>query len=321
MTALDQLAQEAQAAAAPVETIDVAAVNAKEHRSLYKKRVKIHPKRAQGTFRQIKWVVMLVTLAIYYMAPWIRWDRGAGAPDQAILVDFPARRFYFFFIEIWPQEVYYFTGLLILAALALFLFTALAGRVWCGYTCPQTVWTDLFIAVERWVEGDRNARIKLDRAPNSAGKVGKRVLKHAIWLLIAVLTGGAWVFYFADAPTLARELVLFEAPDTAYYFIGLFTFTTYALGGWSRRAGLHLHVPLAADPGRHDGRRLLPGDLPGETGRAARRAQARPELGRPRPLHRLQSMRRCLSHGDRHPPRAPARMHPPARSVSMPAMR
>ena len=237
MTALDQLAKEAQAAAAPgaaVETIDVAAVNAKEHRSLYKKRVKIHPKRAQGTYRQIKWVVMAVTLAIYYMAPWIRWDRGAGAPDQAILVDFPARRFYFFFIEIWPQEVYYFTGLLILAALALFLFTALAGRVWCGYTCPQTVWTDLFVAVERWVEGDRNARIKLDRAPNSAGKVGKRVLKHAIWLLIAVLTGGAWVFYFADAPTLARELVLFEAPDTAYYFIGLFTFTTYALGGWSR---------------------------------------------------------------------------------------
>ncbi len=237
MTALDQLAREAEAAAAPVvavETIDVAAVNAKEHRSLYQKQVTIHPKRAQGLFRRIKWIVMAVTLAIYYMAPWIRWDRGAGAPDQAILVDFPARRFYFFFIEIWPQEVYYFTGLLILAALALFLFTALAGRVWCGYTCPQTVWTDLFVAVERWVEGDRNARIKLDRAPLTAGKIGKRLSKHAIWLVIAVLTGGAWVFYFADAPTLAIELARFEAPSTAYYFIGLFTFTTYTLGGWSR---------------------------------------------------------------------------------------
>jgi hypothetical protein len=289
MTALEDLA--AKAAGPAVETIDVQAVNAKEKRSLYKKRVKIHPKRVQGSFRRLKWIIMAVTLGIYYLAPWIRWDRGANAPDQAILIDFPARRFYFFFIEIWPQEVYYLTGLLILAALALFLITALAGRVWCGYTCPQTVWTDLFVAVERFVEGDRNARLKLDRAHWNATKISKRVVKHTIWLLIAVATGGAWIFYFADAPRLAGQLVSFDAPAVAYVFIAVFTFTTYALGGDRARAGLHLHVSLAPDPGR-DVRR---GFLPDQLSRFPRR---------------LQSVRRRLPDGYRHPRRRSTGMHP-----------
>ena len=219
---------------AGVEHVDVKAVNRAEDRVLYKKREKIFPKRARGNFRKLKWAVMAVTLAVYYLSPWLRWDRGPSAPDQAILLDLPARRFYFFFIEIWPQEVYYLTGLLILAALALFLVTSLAGRVWCGYTCPQTVWTDLFLAVERFVEGDRSARIRLDRAPWSAGKLVKRVVKHAIWLVIAVLTGGAWVFYFADAPTLALQLLNFEAPEVAYITIAVLTGTTYLLGGLAR---------------------------------------------------------------------------------------
>ena len=217
-----------------VETIDVRAVNKGEHRSLYAARQRIHPKKARGAFRKIKWLVMAGTLAVYYLAPWIRWDRGANMPDQAILLDLPGRRFYFFFIEIWPQEVYYVTGLLIIAALGLFLVTSIAGRVWCGYTCPQTVWTDLFIAVERFVEGDRNARIRLDRAPWKAGKIGKKLVKHAIWLVIGIGTGGAWVFYFADAPTLAGQLISFEAPTAAYLFIGILTFTTYMLAGFAR---------------------------------------------------------------------------------------
>ena len=102
--------------------------------------------------------------AVYYLLPFVRWHRGPNLPDQAVLVDLPHRRFYFFFIELWPQEVYYFTGLLILAAMALFLMNAVAGRVWCGYLCPQTVWTDLFYAVERWVEGDRRERMSKDKA-------------------------------------------------------------------------------------------------------------------------------------------------------------
>jgi cytochrome c oxidase accessory protein FixG len=217
-----------------VASFDVRAVNKSSARSFYKKRQKIHPKRAQGFFRRLKWIVMAVTLTIYYVTPWLRWNRGPGAPDQAVLIDFPNRKFYFFFIEIWPQEVYYLTGLLIMAAVALFLVTSVVGRAWCGYACPQTVWTDLFLVVERAVEGDRNARIKLDQAAWSFDKLRKRVMKHAAWLVIALATGGAWVFYFDDAPTLAQDLVSFQAPSVAYLTIGVLTFTTYVFGGFMR---------------------------------------------------------------------------------------
>jgi cytochrome c oxidase accessory protein FixG len=221
-------------AAPGIERIDVAAVNAGARQSMYAKRKAIHPRRARGVFRRLKWVIMAVTLGIYYLTPWLRWDRGPSAPDQAVLIDLPGRRFYFFFIELWPQEVYYITGLLILAAIGLFLVTSVWGRAWCGYACPQTVWTDLFIAVERFIEGDRNARIRLDRATWTTGKLTKRALKHVSWIVIAVLTGGAWVFYFADAPTLFGQLFAGEAPMLAYIFIGLFTATTYLLGGLAR---------------------------------------------------------------------------------------
>jgi cytochrome c oxidase accessory protein FixG len=221
-------------ARAAIERSDAEPVNKKERRSLYQKRVKIYPRLARGRFRRLKWIVMAITLGIYYATPWIRWDRGLSAPDQAVLIDFPGRRFYFFFIEIWPQEVYYITGLLILAAIGLFLVTSLAGRVWCGYACPQTVWTDLFIAVERFIQGDRAARIRLDKLPWSSSKVARKIATHAAWLVIAMLTGGAWVFYFADAPTLARELIAFEAPSAAYLTIATLTFTTYLLGGFGR---------------------------------------------------------------------------------------
>jgi cytochrome c oxidase accessory protein FixG len=241
---LVKLAQEAAAnvsgAASParahekVERHDVEAVNSSSQRSLYAKRQPIHPKLVHGTFRNLKWAMMSVALGVYYLLPWIRWDRGPNAPDQAVLLDMPGRRFYFFFIEIWPQEIYFITGLLVLASLILFLATSMFGRVWCGYACPQTVWTDLFIMVERMVEGDRNKRLRLQKQSMSAGKFGRKVLKHGIWLLIAVATGGAWVFYFADAPTLAMQLVSFEAPAVAYLFIGVFTVTTYMLGGLAR---------------------------------------------------------------------------------------
>lgn len=202
--------------------------------SLYVKREKLYPKKAKGTFRNLRWLALFVLLGIYYIIPWIRWDRGPGQPDQAVLVDFENARFYFFFIEIWPQEVYYITGLLILAALGLFLVTALFGRVWCGYACPQTIWTDLFIAVERFFEGDRNARIKLDKAPWSVSKIYKKTAKHFVWIIIAALTGGAWILYFHDAPTIARDFLTGHAPTTSYVFAALLTFTTYSLAGHMR---------------------------------------------------------------------------------------
>ena len=217
-----------------VETIDAIPHNSAARRSLYAARVKIHPKRGSGYFRNLKWLVMVVTLGIYYATPWLRWDRGTYAPDQAVLVDLAHRRFYFFFIEIWPQEFYYVAGLLIMAGIGLFLVTSTVGRAWCGYTCPQTVWTDLFLVVERWVEGDRNARMKLDAAPWSLGKIWKRVSKNILWLIIAIATGGAWIFYFADAPTLARQFMTFQAPSVAYATVALLTATTFVFAGYLR---------------------------------------------------------------------------------------
>jgi cytochrome c oxidase accessory protein FixG len=217
-----------------VEKHDVAAVNSAAARALYKAREPIFPKLVHGKFRALKWAMLVATLSVYYLLPWLRWPRGVGEPDQAVLVDFPGRRFYFFFIEIWPDELYYLTGLLILAALGLFLATSLFGRVWCGYACPQTVWTDLYIAVERMVEGDRNKRIKLSKAPWSVEKISKKALKHFLWIVIAAATGGAWVFYFHDAPTVFPQIFRGEAPGSAYLFIGILTFTTYMLAGSMR---------------------------------------------------------------------------------------
>src|SRR5579863_2027826 len=201
---------------------------------LYVAHKKVYPQSISGTFRSIKWGLMAACLGVYYLLPFVRWNRGLGAPSQAVLIDFPNRRFYFFFIELWPQEVYYFTGLLILAALALFLMNALGGRIWCGYLCPQTVWTDLFYAVARFFEGDRRERIRAAAAPLTAGRAARRVSKHAAWLMIAWWTGGAWVLYFDDAPTLVKNLATFQAPAIAYIWIGILTATTYVLAGYMR---------------------------------------------------------------------------------------
>jgi cytochrome c oxidase accessory protein FixG len=201
---------------------------------LYAPRAKVYPQAVHGRFRRIKWTILCITLGIYYLLPFVRWDRGPGLPSQAVLVDFPHRRFYFFFIELWPQEVYYFTGLLILAAMALFLMNAVAGRIWCGYMCPQTVWTDLFYAVERWVEGDRRERIMSDKRGWTFTHVRQVALKHFLWLMIAWWTGGAWVLYFADAPTLVKDLATLQAPFIAYLWIGILTATTYIFAGHAR---------------------------------------------------------------------------------------
>lgn len=201
---------------------------------LYATRIKVYPQAVSGLWRRVKWAVLVALLGLYYIVPWIRWDRGPGAPSQAILIDLDGRRGWFFDIVIWPQEVYFVTGFLILGAFGLFFATSLFGRVWCGFTCPQTVWTDLFMLVERLVEGDRNERIRLDRAPMSAAKATRKGLKHAAWLAIAAATGGAWVFYFVDAPSTLVRIFRGEASLEVYFFIGLFTATTYTLAGWAR---------------------------------------------------------------------------------------
>ncbi|ADH91725.1 cytochrome c oxidase accessory protein CcoG [Ancylobacter novellus DSM 506] len=201
---------------------------------LYEARRKIYPIAVHGTFRRIKWALLLVTLGIYYLLPFVRWDRGPNAPSQAVLVDLVNGRFYFFFIEIWPQEIYYVTGLLILAALVLFLMNAVAGRIWCGYLCPQTVWTDLFQVIERMVEGDPRQRREKLKSASRAQRAFEAAAKHFLWLMVAWWTGGAWVLYFADAPTLTMQLLKGEGPMVAYLWIGILTFTTYVLAGHMR---------------------------------------------------------------------------------------
>lgn len=201
---------------------------------LFQKRVKIFPKRVRGKFRTIKWVWLWTLLGIYYITPWIRWDRGPGVPDQAALFDIMNRKFYFFWLEIWPQDIFLLTGVLFLCAIGLFFVTSMFGRLWCAWGCPQTVWTDLFMIVERRIEGDRNARIKLDKSPWTFEKIWKRGLKHFTWILIAMATGGAWVFYFNDAPTLVTALAHGETPMPGTLWIGILTFTTYLMAGHAR---------------------------------------------------------------------------------------
>ncbi len=201
---------------------------------LFADRQKVYPRGVKGRWRSIKWAVLIVCLAIYYIAPWLRWNRGADHPGQAFLIDMPGRRAYFLGLEIWPQEVYYIAGLLILGAIGLFFVTSLFGRLWCGFTCPQTVWTDLFMWAERLVEGDRMARVRLDQQPWSLAKLGRKLAKHGIWIAIAAATGGAWIMYFNDAPTVSRDILTLRASTNIYFFFGLFTATTYLLAGWAR---------------------------------------------------------------------------------------
>ncbi len=192
------------------------------------------PRAVRGPVRRAKWAVLVVLLALYYLVPWLRWDRGPNAPDQAVLVDLAHGRLFFLWFEIWPQEVYFLTGALVLAAIGLFAVTSLFGRVWCGFTCPQTVWTDLFMWVERRIEGDRNARMKLDQGAKDAHWWRLKAAKHAAWLGIAMATGGAWIMYFNDAPTVTVELLTGQASLTVYGFFALFTATTYVLAGAAR---------------------------------------------------------------------------------------
>ncbi|HVJ55333.1 MAG TPA: cytochrome c oxidase accessory protein CcoG [Aliidongia sp.] len=197
-------------------------------------RVRVYPMAVHGPVRRLKWAILISCLAIYYLLPWLRWDRGPGRPDQALLLDLWNERLYIFNWEFWPQEVYFLAVTMILAAIALFAVTSLVGRVWCGYTCPQTVWTDLFMWVERMIEGDRNARMRRDARKLDWDKAWRKAAKHAVWLGVGFWTGGAWIMYYVDAPTVTREFWTGAASVEVYFFTFLFAATTYLLAGWAR---------------------------------------------------------------------------------------
>ncbi|MEM7524225.1 MAG: 4Fe-4S dicluster domain-containing protein [Pseudomonadota bacterium] len=194
----------------------------------------VYPQSVKGPIRTRKTIVLIALLALYYILPFLRWDRGPSAPDQAVLLDFASGHFYFFFLELWIQDLILAAGLMIASAVGLFFVSTLYGRVWCGFTCPQTLWTDLFMFVERWIEGDRNARMRLDADPHAPGRLQKKILKHAVWILISVLTGGAFIFYFNDAPTTFVAIFDGTAPLSVHFFGILFTAFTYLLAGYAR---------------------------------------------------------------------------------------
>ncbi len=209
-------------------------MSTKEPIQLFAKQKKIYPKKVWGKYRRLKWLVMVVTLSIYYITPFLRWYRGSDAPNQAVLIDLANAKAYFFGIEIWPQEVYILTAILILAAVTLFVVTSLFGRVWCGYFCFQTVWCDLFVWVERIIQGDRNARKKLHEGPWTFDKFRKILLTHIIWLLIGFFTAGAFVLYFNDAPTLIKNALELNVSSTVIFFVIGLTLSTYIMAGFAK---------------------------------------------------------------------------------------
>ena len=216
-----------------------------ENITFFEKQKRIYPRAVEGRYRRLKWAAIAVLLGIYYATPWLRWYRGENLPDQAVLIDMPARRAYFFGIEIWPDEVYFITGILVLAAIGLFFATSLLGRVWCGYACPQTVWTDLFVWVEEKIQGDRNARIRLDQQGLTFGRIWKKSLTHVLWIVIGLCTGGAWVFYFNDAPTLLDHIRHFDVPwSVGSWILGL-TVSTYLMAGYAREQVCKYMCPYA----------------------------------------------------------------------------
>jgi cytochrome c oxidase accessory protein FixG len=201
---------------------------------LYAETVMIHPRSVKGTFRTWKWIAMVVCLAFFHLAPFMRWDRGPGAPNQAILADMVGRRGYFFFLEIWPQEVYYLTGVLFIAAVTLFFMSSLFGRVWCGFLCWQTVYTDLFMLVERYVVGDRAKRMALDRAPWSLDKLARKAVINLVWLVIALACGISFTLFFGNAPTMVVDILTGREDAGTYAAIAVVGGCCFLLAGYAR---------------------------------------------------------------------------------------
>jgi len=200
----------------------------------YKEHGLHHPRAVTGTFRRLKWWATAILLAWWHLAPFLRWDRGPGVPDQAVLIDMAGRRAYFFGIEIWPQEVYYLTGMLLLAGVTLFLISALAGRVWCGFGCWQTVYTDVFVAVERLIIGDRARRMEFDHQPLSVGKVARLALVNLVWLAISAACGIAFLLFFGDAFRTLGDIVSGRADSVTYTFIAIVGGFCFLLAGYAR---------------------------------------------------------------------------------------
>ena len=208
--------------------------------SLYVSAAKIHAREVDGVFDRLRSATTLLLLGIYYITPWLVWD-----DRQAVLFDLPARRFYIFGLTFWPQDFFYMAWLLIIAGVSLFFFTALAGRLFCGYACPQTVWTNAFVWMERIAEGKRAKRVKLDKSDWTAEKIARKALKQFLWITFALWTGFTFVGYFTPILELAREIVTFSTGGWATFWVLFYSFATYGNAGIMREQVCKYMCPYA----------------------------------------------------------------------------
>ena len=208
--------------------------------SYYEAHQKIYPRESKGRFSSLRRLAVVVLLGLFYGVCWLKWDGR-----QAVLFDLPARKFYIFGLTMWPQDFIFLTWLLVIAALSLFFFTALAGRVWCGYACPQTVWTEAFIWMEQWTEGNRAQRMKLDQAPWSANKLVRKTSKHVLWVVFALWTGFTFVGYFTPVAKLGEEVASLSLGGWEAFWVLFYGFATWGNAGFLREQVCKYMCPYA----------------------------------------------------------------------------
>ena len=208
--------------------------------SLYVASQKVYPRSVQGVFARWRWAMVFFTQLIFYGLPWLEWGQR-----QAVLFDLNTRRFYIFGLVLYPQDFIYLTGLLVISALSLFLFTAVAGRLWCGYTCPQTVYSEIFMWVERKIEGDRTLRMRLDTSPASLEKFVKKTFKHIVWISIALWTGFTFVGYFTPIRDLGMAFLQTQLGSWEVFWVLFYGFATYGNAGFMREQVCKYMCPYA----------------------------------------------------------------------------
>jgi cytochrome c oxidase accessory protein FixG len=228
----------ARGAAGPRKVIPIQATT--EEVALYEIRKTIHPRAVHGWFAGWRWALVFITQAVFYGLPWLAWNGR-----QAVLFDLGARKFYVLGAVFWPQDVIYLAVLLVLSAFALFLFTAMAGRLFCGYACPQTVYTEIFMWVEKRIEGDRLARIRLDEQPWNARKLRLKATKHFIWIVLALWTGYTFIGYFAPIRELGADLLSFTLGPWQWFWMLFYAFATWGNAGFMREAVCKYMCPYA----------------------------------------------------------------------------
>jgi cytochrome c oxidase accessory protein FixG len=207
---------------------------------MYQARQEIYPREIQGRYTSLRWFFVWLTQLVFYGFPWLEWNGR-----QAVLFDLAARKFYIFGIVLWPQDFIYLAALLIICAYSLFLFTAIFGRVWCGFACPQTVYTEIFMWFERNIEGDRSTRMRLDRQPMSAAKLARKTTKHLVWISFALWTGYTFVGYFTPIRVLSQEIVMLSLGPWEWFWVLFYGFATYGNAGWMREQVCKYMCPYA----------------------------------------------------------------------------